>query len=63
MEFYLTAMMKRKTATKLCGCGGTNIPAVGKITVKWEFCDAEEQLQFYIMKNDSKTVLSHKTCK
>lgn len=34
MEFYLTAMMKRKTATKLCGCGGTNIPAVGKITVK-----------------------------
>ena len=32
----------RKTATKLCGYGGTNIPVVGKITVKCEFCDAEE---------------------
>ena len=26
----------RKTATKLCGYGGTNIPVVGKITVKCE---------------------------
>ena len=26
----------RKTATKLCGYGGTNISVVGKITVKCE---------------------------
>ena len=50
----------RKTATKLCGYGGTNIPIVGKITVKCEFCDAEE---FHIVKTDSKTVLSLQTCK
>ena len=33
----------RKTATKLCGYGGTNIlRVVGKITVNCKFCDAEE---------------------
>ena len=42
----------RKTATKLCGYGGTNIPVVGKITVRCEFCDAEE---FHIVKTGSKT--------
>ena len=41
----------RKTATKLCGYGGTNIPVVGKITVKCEFSDAEE---FHIVKTGSK---------
>ena len=33
-------LQMRKAATKLCGYGGTNIPAVEKITVKCEFCDA-----------------------
>ena len=53
----------RKTATKLCGYGATNIPVVGKITVKSQFRDAEEQLEFYTVKTDSKTVLSLQTCK
>ena len=40
----------RKTGSKLCG--GTNMPVVRKITVKYEFCDAEEQLEFYIVKTE-----------
>ena len=52
-----------KTATKLCGYGGTNIPVVGKISVNCEFRDIEEQSEFYIVKTDSKTVLSLQTCK
>ena len=43
-----------KTATKLCGYGGTNIPVVGKISVNCEFRDIEEQSEFYIVKTDSK---------
>ena len=56
-------MTLEKTGTKLHGYGGNNIPVVGKITVKCEFCDAEEQLEFYIVKTDNKTVLSLQTCK
>ena len=53
----------RKTVAKLCAYGVTKIPAVGKIAVKWEFRDAEEQSEFYIVKTDSKTVLRLQTCK
>ena len=57
------AVQMRKTATKLCGYGGANIPVVGTITVKCKFCDAEELSQFYIVKTDNKTLLSLQTCK
>ena len=53
----------RKTAAKLCGYEGTNIPVIGKITVKCKFCDVEEQLEFYIVKTDRKTVSTLQTCK
>ena len=56
-------MQMRKTATKLCGCGKNNIPVVGKITVKCEFCDAKEQSEFYIVKTDSKTASNLQICK
>ena len=52
----------KKTATKFCGYGGTNIPCVRRITVKCEF-HAEEQLEFYIVKTGRKTVLNLQTCK
>ena len=51
-----------KTSTKLCGYEGTNIPVVGKITAKCEFRDAEEPLEFNIVKTDSKIVLNPQTC-
>ena len=49
---------------KECRWGGNSIPVIGNITVKWEFCDAEEQLpiEFHIVKTDNKTVLSLQTC-
>ena len=53
----------RKTAKKLCGYGETNIPVVQKIIVKCTFCDAEDQLKFYNVKTDSKTVLGLQTYK
>ena len=53
----------KTTATKLCEYGGANLPIVGKIDVKCEFHDAEEQAEFFIVKNDSKTLLSLRTCK
>ena len=56
-------MTLEKTGTKLHGYGGNNIPVVGKITVKCESCDAEEQLEFYIVKTNNKTVLSLQTYK
>ena len=43
-------LQMRKTGSKLCG--GTNMPVVRKITAKYEFCDAEEQLEFYIVKTE-----------
>ena len=43
-------LQMRKTGSKLCG--GTNMPVVRKITVKYEFCDPEEQLEFYIVKTE-----------
>ena len=52
-----------KTTTKLCGYGGTNIPVVGKIMVQCKFREAEEESEFYIVKTESKTVLSLQTCK
>ena len=57
------AVQMRKTATKLCGYEGANIPVVGTITVKCKFCDAEELSQLYIVKTDNKTLLSLQTCK
>ena len=53
----------KTTATKLCVYGGVNLPVVGKIHVKCEFRDAEEQAEFFIVKTDSKTLLSLRTCK
>ena len=44
----------RKTAIKLYGYGGTNSTVVRKIIVKCEFCEAEDQSEFYIVKTDSK---------
>ena len=48
----------KTTATKLFVYGGADIPIVGKIDVKCEFCNAEEQAEFFIVKTDSKTFLS-----
>ena len=53
----------KTTATKLCVYGGANLPIVGKIDVKYEFRDPEEQAEFFIVKTDSKTLLSLRTCK
>ena len=53
----------KTTATKLCVYGGADLPIVGKIDVKCEFRDAEEQAEFFIVKTDSKTLLSLRTCK
>ena len=47
-----------RTKTKLCGCGGTNIPVGGKIRVMCEFRDAKQKSEFYVVKTDSKRVLS-----
>ena len=52
------AVQMRKIATKLCGYGGTNIPVIGKITMKCKLRDAKEQLEFYIVIIDSERVLS-----
>ena len=52
-----------RTKTKLCGYGGTNIPVEGKIKVMCEFRDAKQKLEFYVVKTDSKTVLSLQTCR
>ena len=62
-QLQIEEVQMMKTATKLYGYGGTNIPVVGKISVKCEFRDTEEQSEFYIVKTDSKTVLSLQTCK
>ena len=35
----------------------------GKIKVMCEFRDAKQKLQFYVVKTDSKTVLSLQTCR
>ena len=51
------------TKTKLCGYGGTNISVEGKIKVMCEFRDAKQKLEFYVVKTDSKTVLSLQTCR
>ena len=40
------AVQMRKIATTLCGYGGTNIPVIGKITMKCKLRDAKEQLEF-----------------
>ena len=47
-----------RTKTKLCGCGGTNIPVGGKIRVMCEFRDAKQKSEFYVVKTDSKRVVS-----
>ena len=47
-----------RTKTKLCGYGGANIPVEGKIKVMREFRDAKQKSEFYVVKTDSKTVLS-----
>ena len=54
-------MERRKT--KLCGCGGTNIPVGGKIRVICEFRDAKQKSKFYVVKTDFKRILSLQTCR
>ena len=51
-----------RTKTKLCGYGGTNIPMEGKVKVMCEFRDAKQKSEFYVVKTDSKAVLSLQTC-
>ena len=53
----------KMTATKLCVYGGANLPVARKIHVICEFCDAKDQAEFFIVKADSKTLFSLRTCK
>ena len=52
-----------RTKTKLCGYGGTNIQVEGKIKVMCEFGDAKQKSEFYLVKTDSKIVISLQTCR
>ena len=52
-----------RTKTKLCGYGGTNSQVEGKIKVMCEFGDAKQKSEFYLVKTDSKIVISLQTCR
>ena len=51
-----------RTKTKPCGYGGTNVPMEEKVKVMCEFRDAKQKSEFYVVKTDSKAVLSLQTC-